>query len=125
MASYLVSNPKYSFLKELGLGEENSGVFHGEWTGNGKVIESLNPATNEVIAKVRFGTTDDYEKAIIAARNAYDHWRQVPAPARGEIVRQIGDKLRQNLNNLGKLVSVKMGENICLSINDLCLSGIT
>lgn len=106
MAS-LVSNPKYQFLKELGISEENSGVFSGQWNANGKVVESINPATNEVIAKVRFGTQEDYEKAITATREAYLHWRNVPAPARGEIVRQIGDRLRQNLDNLGKLVSIQ------------------
>lgn len=104
MASFLVSNPKFKFLKDLGLNEENPGVFTGQWGGNGKVVESVNPATNEVIAKVRFGSPDDYEKAVNAAREAYLHWREVPAPVRGEVVRQIGDRLRQNLDNLGKLV---------------------
>jgi len=110
MASSLVSNPKFKFLKDLGLNEENPGVFTGQWGGSGKVVESINPATNEVIAKVRFGSIDDYENAIKAAREAYLHWREVPAPVRGEVVRQIGDRLRQNLDNLGRLVSLEMGK---------------
>ena len=55
LASMLVNNPKYGFLKELGLTEECNGVFDGEWRGNGPLLESLCPANNEVIAKVRTG----------------------------------------------------------------------
>lgn len=105
MASLLINNPKYAFLKELGLQEENNGVFTGEWSGNGKVVESINPATNEVIARVRQGNVDDYDRAVHATRQAFDTWSDMPAPARGEIVRQIGDKLRENIQQLGKLVS--------------------
>ncbi|KAH7731281.1 aldehyde dehydrogenase (NAD+) [Aphelenchoides avenae] len=110
MASLLISNPKYSFLKELGLSEENHGVFTGEWKASGQVVESLNPATNDVIAKVRNGTVEDYERAIQASRAAYETWSDLPAPARGEIVRQIGDALRSQIQNLGKLVSLEMGK---------------
>jgi len=106
MASTLVAsnNPKYSFLRELGLQEENHGVFNGGWGASGSVVESTAPASDEVIARVRFGNTSDYGRAIDAARQAYDHWADVPAPQRGEIVRQIGDSLRGQLENLGKLV---------------------
>jgi aldehyde dehydrogenase family 7 protein A1 len=109
MAS-LISNSKYAFLKELGLSEENHGVFTGEWKANGAVMESINPATNEVIARVRGGTVEDYERAVVAARDAQKTWSDLPAPARGEIVRQIGDALRHQLQNLGKLVSLEMGK---------------
>uniref|UniRef100_A0A7E4VCB3 aldehyde dehydrogenase (NAD(+)) n=1 Tax=Panagrellus redivivus TaxID=6233 RepID=A0A7E4VCB3_PANRE len=110
MASLLVQDPKYSFLHDLGLDKRNEGVFNGEWKASGATVESINPATNEPIAMVRVGTVEDYEKTIVAARQAYEQWRTVPAPARGEIVRQIGDKLRANLQNLGKLVSLEMGK---------------
>lgn len=64
------------------------------------------PATGAVIAEVATGTMQDYEACIKAARNAYKTWSNLPAPQRGEIVRQIGDELRKNLQPLGKLVSL-------------------
>uniref|UniRef100_A0A914PDT2 aldehyde dehydrogenase (NAD(+)) n=1 Tax=Panagrolaimus davidi TaxID=227884 RepID=A0A914PDT2_9BILA len=110
MSPILITDSKYSFLRDLGLDSNNEGVFNGEWRASGKTVESINPATNEVIAKVRIGTTDDYERAIVASRQAYEQWRKVPPPQRGEIVRQIGDRLRKNLDNLGRLVSLEMGK---------------
>lgn len=111
MSSTLINNPKYSFLKELDLQEENPGVFNGiEWKASGNVVESLNPSTNEVIARVKFGTVKDYEAVIQETRKAYKIWSTLTAPNRGEIVRQIGDSLRAQLQNLGKLVSLEMGK---------------
>lgn len=52
----IISNPKYSFLKELGLDEENCGVFSGEWKSSGSVVDSVSPATNEIIARVQYGS---------------------------------------------------------------------
>uniref|UniRef100_A0A914V9H7 aldehyde dehydrogenase (NAD(+)) n=1 Tax=Plectus sambesii TaxID=2011161 RepID=A0A914V9H7_9BILA len=110
MASMLINEPKYAFLKELGLEAENKGVFDGKWGGSGPVVESVCPANNKVIAKVRTGTVAEYDTAVANAKAAWDHWADVPAPARGQIVRQIGERLRQNLQNLGKLVSLEMGK---------------
>lgn len=104
MASMLINEPKFAFLKELGLGAENDGVFDGKWGGSGPVVESICPSNNKVIAKVRTGSVADYNTAVANAKAAWDHWADVPAPARGQIVRQIGDRLRLHLNNLGKLV---------------------
>uniref|UniRef100_A0A915EFC1 aldehyde dehydrogenase (NAD(+)) n=1 Tax=Ditylenchus dipsaci TaxID=166011 RepID=A0A915EFC1_9BILA len=109
-SAFLINSPKYSFLKELGLTEKNNGVFNGQWKGSGKVVDSVNPATNEVIAQVNFGTVQDYQETVKAAHEAYATWCAHPAPFRGEIVRQIGDSLRGQLNNLGKLVSLEMGK---------------
>ncbi|VDK56885.1 unnamed protein product, partial [Anisakis simplex] len=109
-ASMLITNPRYSFLKELGLNENNAGVFNGEWRASGKVIESVCPANNQPIANVQTGTTEDYERAVKSAVTAYQCWADMPAPKRGEIVRQIGDELRKQLDNLGKLVSLEMGK---------------
>lgn len=107
---------QYPFLAELGLqAENNAGAYYnGKWH-HGKaneMITSVNPATNESIATVSVPTAEqyhsvtthpDYEKAKRA-------WAQVPAPLRGEIVRQIGDRLRQMKEPLGKLVSLEMGK---------------
>ncbi|KDO29088.1 hypothetical protein SPRG_06143 [Saprolegnia parasitica CBS 223.65] len=101
---------KYPFLKELGLQEENLGVFDGEWFGNGPVFNSVNPATNEIIAKTRTGTKADYERVIAAMDKAKKDWADVPAPIRGEVVRQIGESLRAKQKALGQLVSLEMGK---------------
>uniref|UniRef100_A0A0N4Z234 aldehyde dehydrogenase (NAD(+)) n=1 Tax=Parastrongyloides trichosuri TaxID=131310 RepID=A0A0N4Z234_PARTI len=109
MAS-LINKPEYNYLKKLGLEEVNAGVFNGKWFGNGTVIESLSPATNEVIAKVKNGSVEDYTTTVAACEQAYQEWADIPAPKRGEIVRQIGDELRKNIDDLGKLISLEMGK---------------
>ena len=106
--STLVTQAKYSFLRGLGISEENHGVFDGKWNASGKTVDSINPATNEVIARVRFGNTDDSNRAIAAARSAYTTWADLSPPMRGEIVRQIGDSLRTKLQDLGKLVCLSL-----------------
>lgn len=75
-----------------------------------EVIESISPATGKVIAKIRQSTPQEASNAITEARKAWSQWASIPAPARGEIVRQIGDELRKNLKPLGCLVSLEMGK---------------
>lgn len=74
------------------------------------MIESISPTSGEVIAKVRESTPEEAANAISEARKAWTQWASLPAPARGEIVRQIGDELRKNLKPLGQLVSLEMGK---------------
>lgn len=105
-ASFLVDDPKYSFLKHLDLERTNNGVYNGKWFGSGPTVKSVDPATGEIIAEVSTGTAQDYEECVKQAVDAYKVWSNVPAPRRGEIIRQIGDELRQNLEPLGKLVSL-------------------
>lgn len=66
----------------------------------------IDPATGQTIAEVTTGTVKDYEECVKVSTDAYKTWRDVPAPQRGEIVRQIGDELRKKLQPLGKLVSL-------------------
>lgn len=66
----------------------------------------LDPASGRVIAEVTTGTVQDYDECVNVAVDAYKTWSNVPAPRRGEIVRQIGDELRKKLEPLGKLVSL-------------------
>jgi len=106
----LLNEPKYAFLKELGIEEENNGVYDGTWKGSGEVVTSLSPANGRPIARVRTGTVQDYEACIKASQEAWQVWADVPAPHRGEIVRQIGEELRNYLLPLGKLVSLEMGK---------------
>ncbi|PAA49230.1 hypothetical protein BOX15_Mlig007529g1 [Macrostomum lignano] len=108
---YLINEPKYAWLKDLGLEEVNKGVYSGgAWSGSGNRIDSICPANGRKIASVVEGTPEDYNKLIEAARAAWPAWAETTPPARGEIVRQIGDNLRKNLQLLGKLVSLEMGK---------------
>jgi len=100
----------YPFLKELGLKEQNDGVYYGKWAASGNVVQSIDPSTGNVIASVREGTVEDYTAAVAASREAYKAWAEVPAPKRGEIVRQIGDALRHKKKPLGQLVALEMGK---------------
>uniref|UniRef100_A0A667YM36 aldehyde dehydrogenase (NAD(+)) n=1 Tax=Myripristis murdjan TaxID=586833 RepID=A0A667YM36_9TELE len=113
MSSLLISQPKYSWLKELGLSEDNHGVYNGTWGGSGEVVTSYCPANNEPIARVRQATMAEYEETIQKSREAWKVWAEVSranAPKRGEIVRQIGDALRKKIKVLGSLVSLEMGK---------------
>lgn len=99
-------------LKSLGLKEENLGTSTGlEWFSNGKVIESYSPADGKLIGKVKTSTEEDYQAVMKKATEAFKSWRLVPAPKRGEIVRQIGEALREKKEALGKLVSYEMGKS--------------
>ena len=102
---------KYPFLARLGLAETNMGCWNGkEWLGNGNTHSAMNPATGEVIAKVKFGNTEDYESCIKNMHEAEAEWMSTPPPKRGEIVRQIGNKLREHQEDLGSLISLEMGK---------------
>jgi len=103
---------KLDFLKNLGLDKQNSGVSTGtEWlSGNGSLIESVSPADGSVIAHVRNANREDYETVISQAQDSFQEWRKIPAPQRGEIVRQIGNAVREAKADLGKLVSWEMGK---------------
>jgi aldehyde dehydrogenase (NAD+) len=99
-------------LKILGIKEINNGASTGaNWLEtNGEIIESYASADGQLIGKVKQGTADDYEKIIVTAQAAFKEWRMVPAPKRGEVVRQIGNALREYKEPLGKLVSYEMGK---------------
>ncbi len=99
-------------LKELGIEEMNEGTSTGSDTfSSGKIIESHSPVDGALIAKVRTTSAADYEKVMTTATDAFRTWRTKPAPLRGEIVRQFGDKLRELKEPLGKLVSYEMGKS--------------
>ena len=99
-------------LKELGLNEINNGTSTGkEWFSNGEVIESYSPVDGALIGKVKATTQEDYEKVITTAQEGFKKWRTIPAPQRGEVVRQFNDELRRLKEPLGKLVSYEMGKS--------------
>ncbi|MDZ7270048.1 MAG: aldehyde dehydrogenase family protein [candidate division KSB1 bacterium] len=102
----------YDFLKTLGIEKENSGGCTGtQWLkGNGGLLQSVSPIDGEVIAAVRQVDEQEYEAIVAKAQEAFKWWRMVPAPKRGEVVRQIGLKLREYKEPLGKLVTLEMGK---------------
>lgn len=102
-----------TILQQLGLNQTNLGTSTGsEWFANGKEITSHTPVDGSLIASVTTSSNEDYEKVVQKASEAFKTWRTVPAPKRGEIVRQIGEALRENKEALGKLVSYEMGKSL-------------
>ena len=104
---------RMDFIEELGIKEVNSGACAGpDWIANpsGGELVSYSPNDGKAIAKVKMAGADDYEKIVKKASEAFEAWRMVPAPKRGEIVRQIGEALRAKKKALGKLVSYEMGK---------------
>ncbi|MFS4484177.1 aldehyde dehydrogenase family protein [Hyunsoonleella sp. 2307UL5-6] len=99
-------------LNTLGIKDINEGTSTGSNNfSNGEIIKSYSPVDGELIAKVKATTKEDYEIVMTTATSAFKTWRLMPAPQRGEVVRQFGDKLREKKEALGKLVSYEMGKS--------------
>lgn len=99
-------------LEKLGIAGENKGSSTGiQWFSSGEWIDVLSPVDGKQIAKIQTSSQDDYNKVIETAAAAFEQWKKVPAPQRGEIVRQFADKLRANKTALGELVSYEMGKS--------------
>ena len=103
-----------NFLQELNIQTNNLGVSTGnEWIkSTGTIIESYSPVDGKLIGTVTQADDASYEQTILTAEAAFKEWRNWPAPKRGEIVRQLGDALREHKDALGKLVSYEMGKSL-------------
>ena len=103
-----------NFLKDLGIGKSNSGTCDGvNWISMDSTERHIvSPVDGNLIATVYETDEKSYEKLIDTSKDAFKKWRKVPAPKRGEIVRQIGNELRLNKDSLGKLVSYEMGKSL-------------
>jgi len=100
-------------LAQLGIKALNEGTSTGiNRFSNGEILESYSPVDGQLIASVRTASAADYEKVMHATTEAFQTFRLIPAPQRGEIVRQFGDKLRKKKEALGKLVSYEMGKSL-------------
>jgi aldehyde dehydrogenase (NAD+) len=100
-------------LEILGVKAINEGTSTGNnWFSNGEVFESYSPVDGQLIGKVKASTAADYEKTMQSATEAFKTFKLMPAPQRGEIVRQFGEKLRKKKEALGKLVSYEMGKSL-------------
>ncbi len=102
-----------NILKSLDLEALNPGTWLGAESiedSNANIIQSINPATGEVIGSVRSTTAAEYEKVVTTARASFAEWRQIPAPVRGNAIRLIGNALRDHREVLGSLVTMEMGK---------------
>jgi len=101
-------------LKELGIKENNYGASTGlkHTITKGKKIDSYSPVDGQLIGSINAATAEDYTNVMKTADEAFKTWRLMPAPKRGEIVRQMGDQLRKYKEPLGKLVSYEMGKSL-------------
>src|SRR4051794_19655099 len=99
-------------LRSLGLGETNGGVGGASWVESpgGAEVASINPATGRPLARVRMGSLEDHHRLAEEARAVFEGWRRVPAPRRGEVVRQLGMVLREKKRELGLLVTLESGK---------------
>ncbi len=105
---------KYDFLDELGIQEVNPGAGWGpdSWIDDpdARTIKSVSPIDGETIARVRMVSAKDLDTVLTKAQEAFETWRTMPAPRRGEVVRILGEELRKKKDPLGKLVTLEMGK---------------
>jgi aldehyde dehydrogenase (NAD+) len=101
-------------LRLLDIQTLNAGASTGliDFAGKNEVLSSYSPVNGKIIAKVGSGNKEDYDKIISQAQKAYRYWQTVPAPKRGDIVRQIGNAFREKKEALGSLVSYEMGKSL-------------
>ncbi|MCB0476910.1 MAG: aldehyde dehydrogenase family protein [Crocinitomicaceae bacterium] len=103
-----------NILNQLGVSKVNSGASTGShwFTTRGEKIDSHSPVDGELIGSVNSCSDADYEACVLKANEAFKQWRLIPAPKRGEVVRQLGQKLREIKEPLGQLVSYEMGKSL-------------
>jgi aldehyde dehydrogenase (NAD+) len=103
---------KYPFLQTLDLVGPQEGAGTGEWlaTTSGRSLTVTTPIDGGVIGEVRLCSGDDYERVVQTAQAAFGKWRMVPAPLRGEIIRQLGNEFRKYKTELGSLIALEMGK---------------
>lgn len=103
------------FLNKLGIRGDLDSVYSGTRSQGSKkhgIFESYSPVDGKLIGKVYKASKSDYEELVKQAQKAFVEWRKAPAPKRGDVVRQIGDKLREFKEPLGRLVSYEMGKSL-------------
>jgi len=101
-------------LSRLGIQAINPGISTGtvHWSGQGNALSSYSPVDGKCIAETQEATLADYDQVVRQAQDAFLTWRSIPAPRRGEIVRQMGEAFRMHKNDLGRLVSYEMGKSL-------------
>ena len=102
----------HAVLEKLGILAENPGACAREWMPceGGSTMPSVNPADGAELARVRLASASEYESVVTQAAEVFERWRMLPAPQRGQIVREMGDELRRAKDDLGALVTLEMGK---------------
>jgi aldehyde dehydrogenase (NAD+) len=102
---------RLEILQKLGIAHENDGASYGPWIETtGDLLVSHDPSDGTPVAKVVMAQEEDYDEVVYQAVRTFEKWRMLPAPKRGQIVREIGDELRRQKNELGALVSIETGK---------------
>jgi aldehyde dehydrogenase (NAD+) len=109
-----LSYDKYQFLKDLNLEETNSGACAGpdDWSEikGREILNVITPIDGSVIARVALASELDYEHVVSEAWKSFQDWRMIPAPKRGQVVREIAVEIRKKKDSLGKLITLEMGK---------------
>lgn len=108
-----LDHTRQEVLDALGIKEKSPVIHTGleGWHDSGQPYLSIHsPADGQLLGSIQMATEEKYDMVVSAAQEGFAYWREIPAPQRGEIVRQIGDALRRHKEPLGKLVSLEMGK---------------
>jgi len=118
---HTLGNTIPEILETLHIEPLNSGACCGDWIPrpSGPELESRNPATGDVLAKVQMAGPQDYEYVMERASEAFLNWRMVPAPRRGDIVREVANELRAHKSDLGALVTLEMGKILAEGLGEV------
>jgi aldehyde dehydrogenase (NAD+) len=100
------------FLSRLGLTDVNNGAAtsSGFLETTGRIVHSTDPTTGETLGSVRLASVEDYEKVVAEAQRVFKEWRMLPAPKRGEILRECGNAMREHKDDLGMLITREVGK---------------
>jgi len=114
MAEVITDLGIHAILQQLGIEDVNNGASTGgKWfKTRGQKIDSVSPVDGKIIASVNAATEADYEAVILKAQEAFKEWRLIPAPKRGEVIRQLAERIRYYKEPLGRLVSYEMGKSL-------------
>ncbi len=116
-----VSSQIPDILEKLHIEPANSGACYGDWLPNpsGPELISCNPSTGDPLAKIRQAGPADYDCVVARTAEAFVDWRMMPAPQRGQIVREIADELRARKADLGALISLEMGKILAEGLGEV------
>lgn len=121
--SLTLTQEKYPFLKQLGIREINSGACAGpdDWSSveGRELIDVVTPVDGSVVARVALASLEDYEHVVKVAKENFSKWCMIPAPKRGNIVREIADELHRLKEPLGKLMTLEMGKIVAEGVGEV------
>ena len=122
-SKFILNQPQYSFIRKLGIEELNPGACAGpdDWSaiGSRDLLNVITPIDGSIIAQVALASETDYDHVINTAHENFLKWRMIPAPQRGQIVREIGEELRRLKEPLGKLITIEMGKIVVEGIGEI------